>query len=142
MTYYGPPYKGATLLPSGVRDSQRPSQCTLGASVPSFIVVAKLTALDPLLTTQITEILHTAMTIRITVMVRWEPTALIELLLVVTPLKPRIIVHSTLVSILIAMVISLKQEPVPSFISSMPAVITSVFLLHFVMSTTIKFNIT
>jgi hypothetical protein len=72
------------------------SQCTLGASLSPFIVVTKLTALDPLLTTQITKMLPSGTTGRTTAMLRKELTALIALLLITASLKGRIDAHSHL----------------------------------------------
>jgi hypothetical protein len=81
----------------------RASQCALGASVPSFAVAANLTALEPLSTAQITEMLHSAAKARTTAMGRKEPgTAPIELL--------RIVVHSAFLSFLITTVVSLKHQ--------------------------------
>jgi hypothetical protein len=65
-----------------------------------------------------------------------------ELLLVGALLKQRnVVLHSTfLFYLFITTVISLKQDALPCFISSMPAVITSVFLLLFLRPLSIKFN--
>jgi uncharacterized membrane protein len=104
------------------------SQCTLGASVLSFIMVTKLTALDSSLTTQITKMLPSAMTVRTTTMVGRELIALIELLLVVS-LQGRINVHTHLLFFLMLMAISLNQATAWFFISFMPGVITSVLPL-------------
>jgi hypothetical protein len=59
-------------LPLWGKGGVKASQCTLGASVLSFIVVTKSTALDPLLTAQITKMLPSAMTVRTTAKVGKE----------------------------------------------------------------------
>jgi hypothetical protein len=97
----------------------RASQCTSDASVRSFAVAANSTAVDPALSTaQLAELLHSAArTVRITAMVRKEPTAPIKVLLADTPPKPRTVVHSALLSFLITTVVSSKhQDGAPSFI--------------------------